>query len=181
MTFGGDAQRQIMGRFATGVALATSTFDDKPYGMTVNSVTSLSLDPPLVLISVNRENNMHKILVSSQVFALNLLTTSQEGVARRFATNGPKDFSDLLTDVAETGAPVLKDSLAYIDCRVIQVVPGGDHDIFIGRCVAGEVHEAEPLIFYAGRFSKLPAAAFAKPAAADQVLLEDIYEYYGSM
>ena len=172
MTFGGDAQRQIMGRFATGVALATSTFDDKPYGMTVNSVTSLS---------VNRENNMHKILVSSQVFALNLLTTSQEGVARRFATNGPKDFSDLLTDVAETGAPVLKDSLAYIDCRVIQVVPGGDHDIFIGRCVAGEVHEAEPLIFYAGRFSKLPAAAFAKPAAADQVLLEDIYEYYGSM
>lgn len=181
MAFGGDEQRQIMGRFATGVALATSTFEDKPFGMTVNSVTSLSLDPPLVLISVNRENKMHKVLSDARVFALNLLTARQEKIARRFAANGPKDFSDLLTDVAETGAPVLKDSLAYIDCRVIQVVPGGDHDIFIGKCVAGEVHEAEPLVFYAGRFTQLPSSALQKAADTSQVLLEDIYEYYGSM
>lgn len=153
--FDSALQRQIMGRFATGVTLVTARSDEKILGMTANAVLSLSLDPPLILVSVNKKNQMHKFLKKSNYFAINVLRDDQEEISRRFATPGPKDFSDLELVESKTGSPVLVNALAFIDCQIVQVVPGGDHDMFIGKPLAGETRDGNPLIFYSGQYTQL--------------------------
>ena len=153
MAFDSKLQRQVMGRFATGVTLVTTRYGEQIWGMTANAVMSLSLDPPRILISIDRQNRMHKHLSKSKCFAVNMLTKEQEAISRRFASSGPKDLSDLALSVAETGAPILDDALAFIDCRLVQVVPGGDHDMFIGEPIAGNVGNGQPLIFYGGNYT----------------------------
>ena len=158
MAFDPMLQRQIMGRFATGVTVVTTRYGEQTSGMTANAVMSLSLDPPLVVVSVDRQSNMHGHLTQGQCYAINVLKHDQEELSRRFAKPGPKDFSDLKLTVAETGAPIFVDVLAYVDCRVVEVVPAGDHDMFIGEPVAGETYGGEPLIFYSGQYAQLEAA-----------------------
>jgi len=153
--FDSALQRQIMGRFATGVTLVTARSDEKILGMTANAVLSLSLDPPLILVSVNKKNQMRKFLKKSNCFAINVLRDDQEEISRRFATPGPKDFSDLELVESKTGSPVLVNALAFIDCQIVQVVPGGDHDMFIGKPLAGETRDGNPLIFYSGQYTQL--------------------------
>ena len=88
-------------------------------------------------------------------YARRILTLEQEAISRRFATPGPKDFHDLAVRTAETGAPILSDCLAYVDCRVVEILPGGDHDIFIGQIVAGELQDGLPLLYYSGKYRRL--------------------------
>ena len=149
-------QRQVMSRFATGVTIVTTKSGDTLSGMTANAVMSLSLDPPLIVISVDREATMHGLLEESGCFAVNILKREQEHLSRRFAERGEKDLSDLDTEEAETGAPILRDALAYADCRVVEVARGGDHDMFIGEMVGGGAAEGEdPLIFFCGGYRTL--------------------------
>jgi flavin reductase (DIM6/NTAB) family NADH-FMN oxidoreductase RutF len=155
MAFDSLLQRRIMGRFATGVTVVTTRRDGQPYGMTANAVASLSLSPPLVLVAVDLSAQMHGHLHAGQCFALNVLREDQEQISRRFASVGPKDFSDLKLAAGPTGAPILGDALAWVDCRLTEVLRGGDHDIFIGEIVAGEVHDGRPLIFYNGKYARL--------------------------
>lgn len=155
MAFDARAQRRIMGRFATGVTLVTTHRDGHLCGMTANAVASLSLDPPLVLIAVDRRSHIHGCLTQNECFAVNVLTADQETISRRFAAPGPKDFSDLALTTAATGAPILTDALAFVDCRVVEVLAGGDHDIFIGEIVAGNMRDGHPLIFYGGKYVQL--------------------------
>ena len=155
MAFDSMEQRRILGRFATGVTVVTTRYNDQPHGMTANAVASLSLDPPLVLVAVDKHNQMHESLTQAKCFALNVLTAEQEAVSRQFAAPGPKDFSNLKLTVAETGAPVLADGLAFVDCRLREVLPGGDHDIFIGEIVAGNADRGHPLSFYSGNYTRL--------------------------
>ena len=157
MAFDPMLQRQIMGRFATGVTVVTTRYGEQISGMTANAVMSLSLDPPLIVVSVDCKSNMHGHLTQGQCYAINVLKRDQEELSRRFAKPGPKDFSDLKLTVAETGAPIFADALAYIDCRVVEVARAGDHDMFIGEPVAGETYDGEPLIFYSGQYSQLGA------------------------
>ncbi len=159
MAFDPMLQRQIMGRFATGVTVVTTRYGEQISGMTANAVMSLSLDPPLVVVSVDRQSNMHGHLTQGQCYAINVLKRDQEELSRRFAKPGPKDFSDLELTEAETGAPIFVDALAYVDCRVVEVVPAGDHDMFIGEPLAGETLDGEPLIFYSGQYAQLGAAS----------------------
>ncbi|RKU10559.1 flavin reductase [Candidatus Poribacteria bacterium] len=158
MAFDPMLQRQIMGRFATGVTVVTTRYGEQISGMTANAVMSLSLDPPLVVVSVDLQSNMHGHLTQGQCYAINVLKHDQEDLSRRFAKPGPKDFSDLKLTVAETGAPILVDALAYIDCRVVEVARAGDHDLFIGEPLAGETYDGEPLIFYSGQYAELEVA-----------------------
>ena len=155
MAFDPMLQRQIMGRFATGVTVVTTRYGEQTSGMTANAVMSLSLDPPLIVVSVDRQSNMHEHLTQGKCYAINVLKRDQEEISRRFAVPGPKDFSDLELTVAETGAPVFVDALAFVDCRVVEVARGGDHDMFIGEPVAGETHDGQPLIFYSGGYTQL--------------------------
>ena len=145
-------QRQVMGRFATGVTLLTTRFDEGVLGMTANAVMSLSLEPPLVVVSVDKKNSMHECVTRGKCFALNMLRADHEEISRRFAISGPKDFSGLRLTAAETGAPILVDAIAYVDCKLVEILPGGDHDMFVGEPIAGEVREGEPLIFYGGEY-----------------------------
>ena len=159
MAFDSALQRQIMGRFATGVTVVTTAAGDEVSGMTANAVMSLSLDPPLVVVSVDRQATMHGLLQRGQCFAINILRREQEDLSNRFAQRGPKDFSDLETKTAESGAPILTAALAYVDCRLVEIAAAGDHDMFIGECLAGEAGDGAPLIFFRGRYGELSEAS----------------------
>ena len=156
MAFDPQVQRRIFGRFATGVTVVTTRRNGELHGMTANAVTSLSLDPPLVLVAVDRRAGMHAALHQGQCFALSILGDGHEHLSRRFATSGPKEFGDLTLTTAVTGAPILTDALAWVDCRITQVLPGGDHDIFIGEILAGDhAEDGRPLLYYAGKYRRL--------------------------
>jgi flavin reductase (DIM6/NTAB) family NADH-FMN oxidoreductase RutF len=144
-----------MGRFATGVTVVTTGGQAGTHGLTANAVASLSLDPPLILVAVDKKAHSLDYLMANRCFAVNILRLEQEDISRRFATPGPKDFRGLAISSAVTKSPILADCLAYVDCRVIDVLPGGDHDIFLGEIVAGEVDEGEPLLYYSGRYRQL--------------------------
>ena len=156
MAFDPQLQRRIFGRFATGVTVVTTRRGEQLHGMTANAVTSLSLDPPLVLVAVDRRAAMHPALHKGQCFALNILGEEHEHLSRRFAMSGPKDLSDLNLTTSVTGAPILADAIGWVDCRITQVLPGGDHDIFVGEILAGEhTEQGRPLLYFAGRYRKL--------------------------
>jgi flavin reductase (DIM6/NTAB) family NADH-FMN oxidoreductase RutF len=155
VTFDSHQQRRIMGRFATGVTVVTTRSGEKVSGMTANAVTSLSLHPPLVLVAVDKRATMHAALHEGRCFAVSILAEEQEALSRRFAASGPKEFGDLALTTAVTGAPVLADALGWVDCRLVYVLPGGDHDIFVGEIVAGDARDGKPLLFYGGKYRRL--------------------------
>ena len=155
MAFDSQEQRRIMGHFATGVTVVTAYENGEIHGMTANAVTSLSLDPPLVLVAVDKKAAMHATLVSSRCFALNILTEDQEPLSRRFASRGPKDVNDLTWIKSVGGAPILADALAWVDCRLTEILPGGDHDIFLGEILAGDARDGAPLLYFAGKYRRV--------------------------
>lgn len=155
MAFDPLAQRRIMGHFATGVTVVTTYQDGEIYGMTANAVTSLSLNPPLVLVAVDKSAAMHASLSTSRSFAINILRADQEALSRRFAMRGPKEVADLNWIHAVSGAPIMADALAYVDCRLAEILPGGDHDIFIGEILAGDARDGSPLLYFGGKYRRL--------------------------
>jgi flavin reductase len=155
MSFDSKKQRKIMGHFATGVTVVTTGGEAGQHGLTANAVASLSLDPPLVLVAVDKRAATLDYLNKNRCFAINILRLDQEEISRRFATPGPKDFSDLNTTMAATDSPILPGCVAFVDCRVVDVLPGGDHDVFVGEILAGEYQGGEPLLYYAGSYRRL--------------------------
>jgi flavin reductase (DIM6/NTAB) family NADH-FMN oxidoreductase RutF len=155
VSFDSQAQRRILGKFATGVTVASTIVESETWGMTANAVTSLSLAPPLVLLAVVRESQSHTKFQAGGCFALNILAAEQEEISNRFAFAGPKDFTGLATTTAKTGAPILKDALGWVDCRLVEILRGGDHDIFIGEIVAGDARDGQPLLFFNGKYASL--------------------------
>jgi flavin reductase (DIM6/NTAB) family NADH-FMN oxidoreductase RutF len=157
VTFDPKEQRRIFGRFATGVTVLSTIADNETWGMTANAVTSLSLEPPLVLVAVVRNSATDSYVKASRCFALNILTVEQKHLSTRFSGPGPRDFSDLETKTAVTGCPILVDAMGWVDCRLVDVHSGGDHEIFIGEIVAGDAQHGEkkPLLFYSGQYARL--------------------------
>ena len=144
-----------MGRFATGVTVVTTGRDGNYSGLTANAVASLSLNPPLVLVAVEKRAHSHEYLLRDRVYAMNILAADQEHLSQRFATPGPKNFADLEFTIGESAAPILAGTLGYVDCRVKEILQGGDHDIFVGEIVAGEAREGEPLLYFCGKYRAL--------------------------
>jgi flavin reductase (DIM6/NTAB) family NADH-FMN oxidoreductase RutF len=155
MSFDSKKQRTILGHFATGVTVVTTGGIAGLHGMTANAVASLSLDPPLVLVAIDKRALMLDRLKTNRCFAVNILRLDQEEISRRFAMPGPKDFSDLKTTSGATASPILADCLAYLDCKVVDILPGGDHEIFVGEILVGEHQGGEPLLYYAGGYRRL--------------------------
>lgn len=155
MTFDSRKQRQILGHFATGVTVITTDGEAGSHGMTANAFASLSLDPPLVMVAVDKRAAMLEFLTKNRCFAVNILASDQEALSNRFAKPGPKDFADLATTTATTGSPILADAIAFLDCRVHEILPGGDHEIFVGEILAGDYSGGDPLLYYAGGYRKL--------------------------
>ena len=156
MALDSKEQRRILGKFATGVTVASTKVGDETWGMTANAVTSLSLTPPLVILCVQKDSQSHSKFTAGGCFALNILAADQQEISDRFAYKGPKDFSGLDTKSAETGAPILNGALGWVDCKLKEILPGGDHDIFIGEIVAGEAEdEGQPLLYVGGKYAQL--------------------------
>lgn len=145
-----------MGRFATGVTIVTSRCGDELHGMTANSVTAVSLNPPLVLVCIDRSADSHDIIAESGIFAVNILSREQERLSSQFAVKegeAAHGLDDVPHHARATGAPIIDGGLAYLDCRVFERYPGGDHTIFVGEVVdAGPLDGTDPLIFYRGRY-----------------------------
>jgi flavin reductase (DIM6/NTAB) family NADH-FMN oxidoreductase RutF len=149
--------RRVMGHFSTGVAVVTTrTGEGRPCGLTVNAFTSVSLDPLLILICIEREADSHACISEAGVFAVNVLDEDRgESLARRFATWGIEDkFRGVAYRPGDTGAPVLEDALAWLDCRVAEALPGGDHTIFLGEVLAAGAREGTPLVYYRGGYGR---------------------------
>jgi len=156
MAFDSKLQRKIMGRFATGVTVVTTDGAGGKGGLTANAVTSLSLEPALVLVAADKRAGSYAEIKANGCYAINILSLDHEEISRRFSTPGPKDFSGFKWKTAVTGAPILEDALGYVDCRLHEILPGGDHDIFIGEIVAGEAREdGQPLLYFSGKYRKL--------------------------
>lgn len=148
--------RRILGHWVSGVAIITArTVDGQPCGLTANAVASLSLDPPLVLVCIDRDANSHDCIRDAGSFSVNVLASDGERVARRFAEQESGDkFDGIAHHVEVSGAPVLDDALAWVDCRVHEVYPGGDHTIYIGEVLNGDARAGEPLVFFRGGYGR---------------------------
>jgi flavin reductase (DIM6/NTAB) family NADH-FMN oxidoreductase RutF len=151
---GTEKFREIMGHFATGVTIVTArSRNGEAVGLTVNAFTSVSLEPLLVLVCVHREASTHDPLLEAGYFMVNVLDRTQEEMATRFSEPEVQDrFRGLETMDGPMGSPILLGSMAWLECRVKEVVPGGDHSIILGEVLEGEALGGEPLIFLRGRF-----------------------------
>ena len=135
MTIEKDFFRQVMGQFTTGVSVVTARSEDGLAGLTVNSFTSVSLEPPLVLICVDVNSTALPFIRASGNFAVNILTSEQEYISQCFATTSTERYEHFCYasfHIASTGSPILDEALAYIDSRIVAEYPGGDHVIFVG-------------------------------------------------
>ncbi len=147
--------RQVLGHFATGVTVVTAVDDTGPLGLAVNSFTSVSLDPPLVAICVNRASTTWPRIRATGRFTVNILSADQEGVSRRFASTGGNRFAGVGWQPSPAGAPVLDGALAWIDATVEAEHDGGDHLLVVGLVSALDVtREGAPLVFYRGGYGR---------------------------
>jgi flavin reductase (DIM6/NTAB) family NADH-FMN oxidoreductase RutF len=145
--------REALAHFATGVSVVTAAAPDGPHGVTVNAFASLSIDPPLVLICIERNRYSHAVLESSGAFAVNILAAGQEPLSRFFSSNnrpeGPRAFEGIPHRPGRCSLPLLEGCLAYLECRITARYPGGDHTIFVAEVASAEVHPGrKPLVYY---------------------------------
>ena len=153
--------RIVMAQFATGVTVVTTALEGQLHGLTANAVTSVSLHPCLVLVCIDHDANSYRLISESGIFAVNILSWQQQILADRFAGRAPlvnASFDGVTYRAGSTGAPILEDALAWVECHLTQRVTAGDHDIFVGTAVAAgaAVGEAqEPLLFYRSRYARL--------------------------
>lgn len=145
--------RRCMGLFATGVAIITTHHDGQNAGATVNSVASVSLDPPLVLWSIARTSRSFDVFQQSDGFIINILSKDQMDLSRHFASSTLDKFADVATTPGWNGIPAIDGALAHIECRNEVSYDGGDHVIKIGRAIKVRSFEGEPLMFVQGRYA----------------------------
>jgi flavin reductase (DIM6/NTAB) family NADH-FMN oxidoreductase RutF len=147
--------KQALGSFATGVTLATTAVEGEWHGITANAIMSVSLDPPLVALSVQQGTRMYAALCCTDNFALSILAADQRAVANYFADSSQPHNSSAFIQfphhLGHTGAPLLNGALASVDCRIVATHPAGDHTLFIGQVVYVEVAEGDrPLLYFRG-------------------------------
>lgn len=181
MTIAPPAFRRAMSYFATGITVVTTVHQNLFYGITVNAFCSVSLDPPLVLISIDKTSQTHSIIQQSKVYAVNILTAEQQYLSERFARKDTdqKSFADILLRTAQTGAPLFDECMVRLDCRVVAEYEGGDHTLFLGEVLSlaypqtasldgahaqggleGQgIQEPEPLLFFRSQYRSLPFEA----------------------
>lgn len=146
-----ETLRDALRAWATGVAVVSAQHNDFRHGMTVNSFTSISLDPPLIAVSIEHYLRTMKLIEQSGAFAVSILRDTHAAWSDRFAgreTENTDRFLDIATRAEITGSPILVDALAYFDCRVETSFPGGTHTIVLGRVLAAGRAEGKPLIYW---------------------------------
>ncbi len=155
-----EALREVMSKFATGVTIVTVKSPDGVHGLTVNAFTSVSLEPPLVLICVQKAGQSHAHLSTADAYVVNLLSDTQQELAVRFATSrlsSAERFENVPYRLNPWGIPILEGGLGYLACRIVNRYEGGDHFIYLGEVEDTGVDERrKPLLFYNSQFFTLP-------------------------
>jgi flavin reductase (DIM6/NTAB) family NADH-FMN oxidoreductase RutF len=157
MTFDQRAFRDAMGCFATGITVvSTMTGDGRPVGMTVNSFSSVSLDPPLVLFSLARTASNYDAFAQAEKFAISVLRDDQRDISQGFASSSNGYFNEITYEETDFGCPLVPDAIAVFECLTEAKHDGGDHVIMVGRvdrvrCMS----EGEPLLYYRGRYAEI--------------------------
>jgi flavin reductase (DIM6/NTAB) family NADH-FMN oxidoreductase RutF len=151
-----DIFRKTCGRFATGIAIATvSGLDETPYGLTVNSFTSVSAVPPLVLVCIDYRSTILSHFRASPWYCINVLNIYQQDLSTRFSQRIPDRFEGLAWTRGECGAPILDGCLASMECSVVQTVEAGDHAIFIAEVIRAQCREGSPLLYFGSEYRRL--------------------------
>ena len=147
--------RRVLGHFAAGVTIVTTRdADGTPYGLTATAFTSVSLEPPLVLVCVDKKSETYPYF-GSGVFAVNFLAVDQEGLSQRFAKSGGDKFAGVKFHSGITGAPLLAGALAHLECRIQHDYDGGDHTIYVGEVEAATARDGEPLLYFCGAYRRV--------------------------
>ncbi len=148
--------RQLCGRFATGVVVITADDGDRPAGMTANSFASVSLDPPLISVNVDRSSDFHPVILAAPRFTINVLAADQEALSRRFAgTDASERFTGIGYHRSQAGGIMLTGVVGTIECLRQDGFEVGDHTIVVGRVVGGESLDGRPLLYYRGGYHTL--------------------------
>ncbi|MGE2732168.1 flavin reductase family protein [Mycolicibacterium vaccae] len=150
--------RAVMGNFPTGVVVVTGMSDGVPVGLTVQSFMSLSLDPPMVLLSVDRKSTTWPLIAAGARFAVNVMASDQQAVALAFAKSGTDKFAGMRWDLAPvTGAPLLSGCQAWVEAQVVDTFDGGDHVIVTADVLSMRPGDdgSEPLVFFRSNFRRL--------------------------
>jgi flavin reductase len=155
--FSGADFRQSLGAFATGVTVITTRGEDHLFGMTANAFSSLSLDPPLILVCVISGTTGAQVIQQNGMFAVNILGSQQEPISRYFASKdrprGLEAFNEIAHHTVVTGCPIIDGAAGFLDCRLHAAHEAGDHIIFIGEVVAlAHDPDIEPLVYHGGRY-----------------------------
>jgi flavin reductase (DIM6/NTAB) family NADH-FMN oxidoreductase RutF/DNA-binding GntR family transcriptional regulator len=157
--------RDVIGRFASGVTIITTTVDGAPFGTTASAVSSLSLEPPMVLICLNKTSDTQAAILKAGHFCVNILADGQQDLAYQFARKGDK-FAGTSYEHGIEGIPVLGGTLAHLECRVAETVTGGTHTVFLAHVAVAAGHEGAPLTYFRGRFGRLESVREEEAYAA---------------
>ncbi|MGI8469812.1 MAG: flavin reductase family protein [Pyrinomonadaceae bacterium] len=156
MTISKDEFRVALGRFASGVTVITTR--DKTgrlHGITVSAFSSVSLEPPLILVCIEKGAGSHQAFEESEFFNVNVLDETQQHFSDLFASHLPDKFDDVEYLETAKGLPFLKDALVHLECRLAYAHAGGDHTIFVGEVQTATVRDGSPLIYFHGNYQKL--------------------------
>lgn len=152
--------RATVARFASGVTILTMRdADGEDHGMTATSFSSLSLDPPLILVCVDQAASMYEPLQAAQHFAINILSAGQEKASRAFASRDADRFGGFAFERGKLDVPILVGALAHLECRVHARHAAGDHIIIVGEVETGAVGDGEPLLYYRGTYGRFTKAS----------------------
>ena len=145
--------RNALGRFATGITVITASNNGQVYGMTANAFMSVSLDPPLVLVSVDKKAHMHEVLLQTDRYGVSILAEHQEKLSNHFAGRvvDGVDFEFIEID----GMLLLNDAVAHLVTTIVNAQPAGDHTLFLGQVDFLEWRPGRPLLYYAGQYERL--------------------------
>lgn len=150
-----DAFRDVIGHFASGVTVITTSLDGVLHGTTASAVSSLSLEPPMLLIAMNRSSATGQAVLRSGAFAVNILGEGDDELARRFAAKGGDKFDGVGVEIGDHGQPLLVDALAQLVCRVTQQVEAATHVVFFAAVHEATARPGAPLAYYRGKFGRL--------------------------
>ena len=148
MPVGPEEYRQALRRFASGLTVITVADGDRFHGMTASSFAAVSLQPPLILVSLEKGSHTRELVLAAGNFAVNVLASDQEDIARGFSKAGHKPFEHTPHLAARNGGAILEGAIAWLECRVHKTIDAGDHDIVIGEVLDSEVHDGAPLVYF---------------------------------
>ena len=154
--------RRVIGNFMSGVVVITTRWGDVEYGMTVSAISSLSLEPPRLLVCLNVNSATQEAVRGAGRFGVNVLAEHQGDVADRFARSGPDKFAGVAVRQGRAGVPLLADALATVECRVTDAVTAGTHRVFLAEVIHAEAGQGSPLAYFRGRFGRFELAQDAE-------------------